>query len=136
MPSFESITVGQALPALALPPLSRTTLALYAGASGDHNPIHIDSDYARAAGLGDVFAQGMLPMAWLGRLLAAWVAQDQVRQFEARFVSLTRVGDQLVCSGVVTAKTEDSDGRQVTVTLQAVDQHGDRKIAGWAVIGF
>ena len=41
----------------------RATLALFAGASGDHNPIHIDLDVARSAGLDDVFAHGMLSMA-------------------------------------------------------------------------
>lgn len=136
MPLFESIEIGQQLPQLALPPLARATLALYAGASGDHNPIHIDSDHARAAGMEDVFAQGMLPMAWLGRVLGAWVAQEQVLQFDARFISLTRIGDQLLCSGAVTGKTEDASGRLVTVELQAVDQRGDRKIAGSALIRF
>jgi acyl dehydratase len=136
MLAFDAITIGQQLPPLVLPPLSRTTLALYAGASGDHNPNHIDSDFARAAGMEDVFAQGMLAMAWLGRVLSAWVAQDQVRQFDARFTSLTRIGDALVCSGVVTAKTEDAHGRLVTVQLQAVDQRGDKKIVGSAIISF
>ena len=28
-------------------PISRTTLALFAGASGDHNPIHIDLDFVK-----------------------------------------------------------------------------------------
>ncbi len=45
-------------------PVDRTTLALFAGASGDHNPIHIDIDFARRAGMPDVFAHGML--AWPG----------------------------------------------------------------------
>ena len=60
---------GTELPALAVEPISRTTLALFAGASGDGNPIHIDLDVARSAGLDDVFAHGMLSMAYLGRLL-------------------------------------------------------------------
>jgi acyl dehydratase len=43
----------------------RETLALYAGASRDHKPIHVDVDFARAAGMPDVVAHGMLSMAWL-----------------------------------------------------------------------
>ena len=50
-PAFAHIQVGDTLPAVHLPPVDRTTLALFAGASGDHNPIHVDSDFARAAGM-------------------------------------------------------------------------------------
>ena len=54
-------------------------LALFAGASGDHNPIHIDLDVARSAGLDDVFAHGMLSMAYLGLWLTAGVPQERLR---------------------------------------------------------
>ncbi|MGW6457527.1 MaoC/PaaZ C-terminal domain-containing protein, partial [Streptomyces sp. NPDC055078] len=58
--------------------ISRTRLALYAGASGDHNPMHIDLDVARSAGSDDVFAHGMLMMAYLGRVVTDWFPQDRV----------------------------------------------------------
>jgi hypothetical protein len=45
VPTFESLKVGDEIPALKIPPVSRHTLALYCGASGDHNPIHVDQDY-------------------------------------------------------------------------------------------
>src|SRR6218665_3916007 len=67
-PALQDMQVGDSIPALQLPAISRTTLALYAGASGDHNPIHIDIDFARSAGLDDVFAHGMLSAAYVGRL--------------------------------------------------------------------
>jgi acyl dehydratase len=84
--SLENIRVGDLLPPLTLAPINRTTLALFAGASGDHNAIHIDTDYARKAGMADVFAHGMLSMAYLGRLLTQWVDQHQLREFGVRFV--------------------------------------------------
>jgi acyl dehydratase len=136
MPELSRIEPGYRLPELVLPPVSRTTLALYAGASGDHNPNHIDIDAARAAGMDDVFAHGMLAMAYLGRLLDGWVAPGQVREFSARFTSITHVGDILTCSGLVTKKTGDGACRLLTVELQAMDQRGDIKITGSAVIGF
>ena len=83
------VAPGTELPALPLAPISRTTLALFAGASGDHNPIHIDLDVARSAGLEDVFAHGMLSMAYLGRLLTGWVPQSRLRSFGVRFVAIT-----------------------------------------------
>ena len=96
--SYDAINVGDELPPLALPPLTRTTLALYAGASGDHNPMHIDIDFARAAGMPDVFAHGMLSMAWLGRLLTEWVPQRDLREFSVRFTAMTHVGERIVCT--------------------------------------
>ncbi len=92
---------GQELPALALPPITRTTLALFAGASGDHNPIHIDLDAARSAGLDDVFAHGMLSMAYLGRLLTSYVPQQRIRSFGARFVAITPVHARPTCRATV-----------------------------------
>ena len=72
-PQFSDVQVGHVLPALQLPAVDRTMLALYAGASGDHNQIHIDIDFARRARMPDVFAHGMLSAAYLGRLLTLWV---------------------------------------------------------------
>lgn len=51
MTAAEQIVVGTTLPPLEMPPISRATVALYAGASGDYTPIHIDTDAAHAAGL-------------------------------------------------------------------------------------
>ena len=133
---FASIEVGQFLPDLALPPINRTTLALYAGASGDHNPNHIDIDAARAAGMDDVFAHGMLPMAFLGRLLTGWAPQRQIQHFEARFVSITHVGDCITCRGEVVQKIEDHEGKRLVLTLYARDQQGDIKLTGSATMVF
>ena len=49
-PKYDDIEVGDQPIRLETDPISRTTLALYGGASGDHNPMHIDIDYAKAAG--------------------------------------------------------------------------------------
>ena len=56
--TYASVKVGDVIPALTKDEIIRTTLGLFAGASGDHNPIHIDIDFARAAGMEDVFAHG------------------------------------------------------------------------------
>ncbi|HEY0940002.1 MAG TPA: MaoC/PaaZ C-terminal domain-containing protein [Steroidobacter sp.] len=70
---------------------SRTQLALFAGGSGDHNPIHIDVDAARANGFDDVIVPGMLLMAQLGRVLTDWAGPSSVRRWSVRFTSITPV---------------------------------------------
>ena len=133
-PRFDEIQVGDALPALTLAPISRTTLALFAGASGDHNPIHIDTDFARKAGMPDVFAQGMLGMAWVGRLLTRWAPQSRLRRFDVRFQGITHLGNAMHCSGRVVEKLQLGSERCVRVELLSVNQFGQAKIAGEAVV--
>lgn len=134
LPTFDTVHVGDELPALQLPPVDRTTLALFGGASGDHNPIHIDIDVARRAGMTDVFAQGMLGMAWLGRLLTGWTPQSRLRQFEARFQGITHLGNAMRCSGRVIEKLEHNGERCVRIELQSANQFGQTKIAGIALV--
>jgi len=111
------IAVGDELPPLTVEPISRTTLALFAGASGDHNPIHIDLDVARSAGLDDVFAHGMLSMAYLGRLLTGWAPQERLRSWQVRFVAITPVHGQPTCTGTVTSITDGLAKVKLAVTL-------------------
>ena len=129
---FDELQIGSELPSFTTAPLSRLTLALYAGASGDHNPIHVDLDFARNAGMPDVFAHGMLSMAYLGRLLTNWVSQRAIREFSVRFSAVTHVGDAVACSGVVTEK--DEVARTVRVALTTRNQDGEIKLSGEALI--
>jgi acyl dehydratase len=115
-------TVGAPAP-LAVEPISRTTLALFAGASGDHNPIHIDIDVAKAAGMGDVFAHGMLSMAYLSRLLTSWVPQENIRSLSARFTAITPVHAEPTCRATVSS-VEEVDGETLT-TLDLTVELGD-----------
>jgi acyl dehydratase len=109
--------VGTELPPLTVEPVSRTTLALFAGASGDHNPIHIDLDVARSAGLDDVFAHGMLSMAYLARLLTAWVPQERIRSYRVRFAAITPVHAAPTCTGRVVAVEDGLATLELAVTL-------------------
>lgn len=49
--------------------VERVNLVMYAGASGDFNPIHWNEHVAKSVGLPDVIAHGMYTQAQLGRLL-------------------------------------------------------------------
>ena len=127
--------VGDSLPELPMPPLTRLTLALYCGASGDHNLIHVDSDYARnIAGLDDVIGHGMLTMAYLGRLLTNWVPQQSLREFQTRLLAPSKPGDCITCTGRITA-IEEGSPRIIRLELQAENQDGKKLATGTAVVG-
>jgi len=132
--SFDTLQPGDALPSFQTEPLSRLALALYCGASGDHNPIHVDIDFARAAGQQDVFAHGMLSMAYLGRLLTNWVPQQALRQFGVRFVALTQVGDRVTCRGTVVEKFTADGEQRVRLALSTANADGQVKLSGDAVV--
>ena len=122
--------VGDELPALSPFQVTRTVLALFAGASGDHNPMHIDIDVARSVGLEDVFAHGMLSMALLGRILTSWVPQERIVSYGVRFVSITPVNSQIRCTGEVVAV----HGRRATVELRAALDDGTVTVVGDAIV--
>jgi acyl dehydratase len=129
-----SIEVGAELPELTIEPISRTTLALFAGASGDGNPIHIDLDVARSAGLDDVFAHGMLSMAYLGRLLTDAFPQQQLRSWKVRFAAITPVHARPVCTGQITSIEESGGERLATIDLRVTLADGTQTLAGQAVV--
>ena len=132
--SYDSLSVGDEISAVNKPAISRHTLALYCGGSGDHNPIHVDSDFAKAAGMPDVFAHGMLGMAYLGQALTGWVPQSALRSYGVRFASITWVGNELTCGGTVTEKFEEDGEKRVRLEVKAADQDGDIKLIGEAVV--
>jgi acyl dehydratase len=131
---MSNIQVGTEIPALELPPISRYTLALYAGASGDHNPIHIDSDFAKKAGMADVFAHGMLSMAYLGRMLTDWQPQAKLRKFSNRFAAITHLQDVITCSGKVVELIEQDGETLARCEIQAVKAGGEQTLVGEALI--
>jgi acyl dehydratase len=134
MLDYDTLKIGDALPPLELPAITRHALALYCGASGDHNPIHVDTDFAKSAGVPDVFAHGMLSAAWLGRLLTNWVAQSAIRSLDIRFAAITHVGERIVCTGRVLEKFEHEGQRLVKLQLATANQDGMTKLTGEALV--
>jgi len=131
---MSDISVGAQIPALELPPINRATLALYAGASGDHNPAHIDIDFAQQAGMPDVFAQGMLSMAYLGRMLTNWQPQAKLRKFSNRFAAITHLQDVITCSGRVVELVEHNEETFARCEIQAVKATGEQTLVGEALV--
>jgi acyl dehydratase len=136
LPDWNALQPGTPLPVLALPAITRHALALYCGASGDHNPIHVDTDFAKSAGMPDVFAHGMLSAAWLGRLLTDCVPQSAIRSLDVRFVAMTHVGERITCTGKVVEKFEHEGRRCVKLQLATASQDGITKLTAEAVVAW
>jgi len=115
--TLTNLTAGTELVPLRIERISRRTLALFAGASGDHQPVHIDIDAAKARGREDVFAHGMLSMAHLGRFLTERVPQERVRSFKTRFAAITPLYAEPLCTGRVVDVVDGVARLELEVTL-------------------
>ena len=125
---------GDKLEDFVLPAITRQTLAIYCGASGDHNPIHVDIDFAKQSGLDDVIAHGMLVMGYCSRALLAWLPQACIREFDTRFLAMTHVGDEITVSTEVASKESTGQTHELSLSLVARNQHGEAKTKGQAVV--
>ena len=97
---------------------SREQIAAYAAASGDHNPIHLDDDFAHTVGLPGVIAHGMLQMGIAGVVAAeAAGGGGRLRRLYCRFAGMVVPGD------TVTFSAEPSG--PFKLDLRAVNQRGE-----------
>ncbi|MDQ1688164.1 MAG: hypothetical protein QOK42_1139 [Frankiaceae bacterium] len=119
--SYDDVEVGTTLPEQTFP-ITRLNLVMYAGASGDFNPIHWDERFAKQVGLPDTIAHGMLTMAKAAQVVSNWVGDPgAVVEYGVRMTRPVVVppgwdGAQLVVSGTVAEKL---DQRRVAVDLDA-----------------
>lgn len=110
-------------------PLARTVtqeqINAYADASGDHNPIHVDPEFARAVGLPGTIAHGLLDMAILTEAVARWAGgYEQVASVACRFSKPLLPGQSVTCTGRVISV--DDTARTATLELEATSSSGER----------
>lgn len=130
-----ALRVGDSLPELVRGPITRGTLALFAGASNDHVLLHIDTDFARAAGEEDVFAHGMLSMAYLGQLLTLHFPQAALREWSVRFVAITPLYATVHCFAKVVEILDGGDGKRLArLQIGARTGNGLPTLAGHAIV--
>ena len=121
MIAYDDVEVGTELPPQTFP-IRRVDLVMYAGASGDFNPIHWNEKFATSVGLPDVISHGMFTMAEAARVVTDWVGDPgAVEEYGVRFTRPVVVPDDDTGAVLeVTAKiAEKLDGRRVRVDLTA-----------------
>ena len=113
--------------------LTRTDLVMYAGASGDFNPMHTDEVAAQAAGLPSVFGHGMFTAGLLGKALTDYVGVGNLRTYKIRFTRQTWPGEVLTTHVRVARKYEDGSEHRVDLECSVTNQDGEAKLSGIAV---
>ena len=113
--------------------LSRTQIVMYAGASGDYNPVHTDEVFAtKVAGYPTVFAHGMLSMGLTGKMLTNYVGDGRLTKFGVRFTSQVFPGDTLTARATVEALREEGGQTLVDLTVSTTNQEGREVVSGAA----
>src|ERR1700722_4645909 len=126
---FEDIGEGDEAPVRTLV-LDRTDLVVYAGASGDYNPMHHDEVKAKQAGQPSVFGHGMFSMGFLGSAITDYLGIGNVRRFQVRFAKQTWPDEKLETKIVVSGKRTDGDDHLVDFDVRLLNAEGEEKVVG------
>ena len=125
---------GDALPSRGIR-ITRDDLRRYAEASGDHNPIHLDDDAARALGLPGVVAHGMLTSALAVGVVAEWAGgADTVLATSFRFAGpvVVPADEPAVLEVAGTVRTVAEGGESADIALAVTC--GGAKVFGKAIV--
>jgi acyl dehydratase len=128
---FEAVNVGDELPPLVKPPVDRSQIARFAGATGDFGPLHVDEPFARNAGFPSVFVPGMLTTGFLAELASDWLRGARIRRFSARFVKIVWPGDVVTVRGrVVDRRFEPGSKYAADIEVWGENQRGELVVRG------
>ena len=130
---YDDITEGDAAPEFSHV-LDRMDLVMYAGASGDFNPMHTNEVAAQAAGLPTVFGHGMFTMGLLGKALTDYVGVGNLKNYKVRFTKQTWPDETLSTKVTVRKKYEENGEHRIDLDCEVVNQEGEAKISGVAVV--
>jgi len=127
------LIVGTTHEEIVVEDLKRTQIVMYAGASGDYNPIHTDEVFAtQVAGYPTTFAHGMLTMGLTGKMLTNYVGDGRLTSYGMRFVAQVWPGDTLTARATVAALREQDGEHFVDLTLSTINQDGREVASGTA----
>ena len=118
-------------------PIARDNIDAYRFASGDHNRIHYDDDFAETSRFGGVIAHGMLTLAMISEMMAReygayWLRSGTLR---VRFRGAAYPGDVLESVGTVTKRESVANGNRLTCNVELVNaDNGHKIITGSATV--
>jgi len=114
--------------------ISEANVAMFIGAVGDTNPLHVDAEYAKRSRFGERIAQGILVAGLISTCIgtklpgvgAIYLGQN------LKFLKPTKLGDTITATVTVQAIREDKP--ILTLKTICTNQHGEQVIAGEATV--
>ncbi len=131
---YEDIEEGAEITPLIKEPDTRQ-LVMWAGASGDYNPIHYDKDYAIKQGLPGVIIHGQLAGSFLGQMITDWIGEEGcLKKLSLSYKGKNLPGQKLTCCGTVFKKAVEEDCKLVSLRIWIENPDGEKTLTGTAVI--
>jgi 3-hydroxybutyryl-CoA dehydratase len=114
--------------------ITEADIVLFAGVSGDTNPVHLNAEYAKDTRFGQRIAHGMLSAALISTVIgtklpgpgAIYMSQS------LRFTAPVFLGDTITATGTITAY-EKNRGR-MTLSTVCTNQRGEEVVTGDAQV--
>ncbi len=131
---YEDVAVGGEITTLTKQPTTRQ-LVMWAGASGDFNPIHYDKDFALSRGLPGVVVHGQLTGCFLGQMLTDWIGEKgSLRKLSLGYKGMNFPGETLTCKGTVTKKYTEDGQHFVLCNIWAENPRGGKTVSATAIV--
>ena len=134
-PKLSDIHQGDSLPSV-VKQITQKDINLYAEASGDFNPIHVDESFAAQTPLGGTIAHGMLILAYISEMMTAAFGQSWLSggKLSVRFKAPARPGDTITTSGKIDSIEHKEGIPYVNCSIESCNQKGETVITGGAVV--
>jgi len=132
---LSEIHQGDSLPSV-VKRVTQKDINLYAEASGDFNPIHVDEAFAAQTPLGGTIAHGMLILAYLSEMMTEafgdrWLDGGKL---SVRFKAVARPQDTITAKGKIDSIEQKEGVSLVNCSIECCNQKGETVIAGGAVV--
>ena len=133
MLDLTSLKEGMDLPGLSKQ-VAQANINLYAEASKDFNPVHLNEEFARKNGMEGTIAHGMLILAYISEMMTASFGKSWITtgKLDVRFKAPARPGETINVSGKV-IKMENKDGQNlIRCSVLCANSKGEQVITGEA----
>jgi len=130
-----NIRQGDSIPSV-VKHITQKDINLYAEASGDFNPIHVDEAFAAQTPLGGTIAHGMLILAYVSEMMTiafgrSWLSTGKL---SVRFKTPARPKDTITVSGNINSIEHKEDTSYATCSVEALNQSGEVVVTGETVV--
>ena len=131
------IQIGQNLPG-RVKLITQDEINLYARASRDFNPIHIDPVFAMQTATKGTIAHGMLVLAYVSQMMTEAFGENWLSggRFNIRFKAPARPADLLTIQGKVEKIEKQGLQTQIVCSVICSNQNNEANITGEAVVRF